>query len=197
VLLSAVRAGGWALHIGMPESPEAHDMLALAQGITGFEHGLDWVNTAFWQRVACADVFALPLMPGLQRATGDQSLLTAMALGAITVCTDSITSRLYIEHGVNGFLVAPGDARAWHSTLKHVLGLPQDEKSRIRARARDDAQRVHSEERRLVTTLERAAAVARHWRALGRNSPRRRSLARASVWALVLVSVLMGSVALG
>lgn len=181
VLIDAVRAGAWALHLGVPPSTEAESIRRQAQGLINFVHGPEWGNTPFWQRVAKARIFALPLDHRLQRATGDQSFLTAMALGAIVVVTDSISSRLYLHHGINGFVVREPTSRAWETVLREVLALAPEERERIRARARDDARRVFSEERRLVTTLERAAAAVDAWRKAGKASPRRLWLRRVAL----------------
>lgn len=170
-LISAARIGGWSLHVGIPPSAQAHEVAALAAGATGITQGADWGNTAFWQRVANAEIFVLCVEPGLQRCAGDPTVLTAMALGAIVVATNSLTSRLYIRHGVNGFIVPEGDVAAWVSTIEHVLQIPSADKDRIRAVARDDGRRVFSEERRLVATLDRASQAAHRWKREGRRSP--------------------------
>lgn len=162
-LFEAVRGESWSLTIGVPPSPVQDEIRALSAGVPNIEIVDDWGSTAFWQRVAQARVFAMPLTPGLQRCTADQTMLTAMALGALTVATDSLSSRIYIRHGVNGFLVPEGDAGAWRTVLTEVMGLDAERERAIREAAQADVRERFSEERRLLDTLERAADAARNW----------------------------------
>ncbi len=64
--------------------------------------------------------------------------LEAMASGLPAVCADATGSRTLVEHGETGFLIPPGDARAFTEAVRHLL---QDEPKRRRmgAAARDCA----------------------------------------------------------
>jgi glycosyltransferase involved in cell wall biosynthesis len=59
------------------------------------------------------------------------SLLEAMAAGAIPVCSDLPSIREWIEHGCNGFLAAFNDPQAVASALRLALGLSDAERKAI------------------------------------------------------------------
>jgi glycosyltransferase involved in cell wall biosynthesis len=61
------------------------------------------------------------------------SLLEAMAAGAIPVCSDLPSIREWIEPGRNGFLAAFGDPRAVADALRLALGLSDAERSAIKS----------------------------------------------------------------
>lgn len=156
-LFEAVRRGGWTLEVGLPPSPATEQALAHARGAPNIRVVGDWRIGDYWQKVANAHVFAMPIVPGLTRCTADQTLLNAMSFGTVVVATDALSSRLYIRHGVNGFLVPEGDADAWQSTLEHVFSLPEAAYRAIGAQAAADVARHHGEADRLARTLLRAA----------------------------------------
>lgn len=60
------------------------------------------------------------------------SLLEAMAAGAIPVCSDLPSIREWIEPGRNGFLAAFNDPRAVANALRLAVSLPDAERSAIR-----------------------------------------------------------------
>ncbi|MGE4052515.1 MAG: glycosyltransferase [Piscinibacter sp.] len=183
-LLAAVAGQPWELRIGLPASPVSARVREAAAALGNVNVIGDWTYKQYWQQVADSRVFAMPIVPGLQRCTADQTILNAMALGTIVVATDALSSRLYIRHGQTGFLVPEGDPNAWRETLNHVYALPQAEAQRIRDAARLEASTTFSEEERLLKTLERAATAVRDRRAArgrtrigGRLATLRRSLA--------------------
>jgi glycosyltransferase involved in cell wall biosynthesis len=59
------------------------------------------------------------------------TLLEAMAAGAIPVCSDLPSIREWIEHGGNGFLAAFNDPQAVASALRLALGLSDAERNAI------------------------------------------------------------------
>jgi glycosyltransferase involved in cell wall biosynthesis len=62
------------------------------------------------------------------------SLLEAMAAGAIPVCGDLPSIREWIEPGRNGFLAAYDDPLAVAGALRLALGISEAERSAIRTR---------------------------------------------------------------
>lgn len=162
-LIEAVRGQAWSLWIGLPPSHVSDDVAAMAAGLPNVHIVSHWTYTEYWQAVADSRAFAMPIPPGLLRCTADQTLCNAMALGAIVVATDSMSSRLYIEHGRTGFLVPEGDADAWRRTLAEVHALPPPAAEAIRNAARHEANTRFSEEGRLRETLRRAQVAADDW----------------------------------
>jgi glycosyltransferase involved in cell wall biosynthesis len=114
--------------------------------------------------VADARVFVMALTPGLRRCSADQTLLNAMSFGTVVVATDSMSSRLYIRDGENGFLVPENDPQALADTLRRVFTLAPQDYQRISRQAALDVQTHYREEQRLARTLQRAVAAARHYR---------------------------------
>lgn len=105
------------------------------------------------ERTAAARFVVVPITPGTQFAAGTSSILEASASAKAVVATRTRGSVDYVEHGVTGFLVPPGDAAAmreairvlWNDpALAHRMGLagrafcegrlaPHDVNLRIRA----------------------------------------------------------------
>lgn len=164
-LLAAVQGRPWPLRIGLPPSPVTQAVRAQAAGLPNVQIVSDWTFQDYWQQVADSRVFAMPIVPGLQRCTADQTLLNAMALGTIVVATDALSSRLYIRHGETGFLVPEGDVQAWQRQLQAVFELPREQAQHIRDAAQREARTTFGEEERLARTLGRAALAARTARA--------------------------------
>jgi hypothetical protein len=136
---------------------------AWAADLPNVEVVSDWTFRTYWQAVADSRVFAMAITPGLQRCTADQTICNAMALGAIVVATDAMSSRIYIEHGRTGFLVPEGDVAAWRRTLAEVHALPEDQARAIRTAAQREATTRFSEESRIDETLRRARVAAAEW----------------------------------
>ena len=162
-LLEAVRGQPWTLRIGLPPSHVSSDVAAKAASMPNVAVVSDWSFTDYWQAVADSLVFAMPITPGLKRCTADQTICNAMALGAIVVATDAMSSRIYIDHGRTGFLVPEGDVEAWRRTLAHASALAPSEAQRIREAAMHDAATRFSEDERIRETLRRAHQAAAEW----------------------------------
>lgn len=155
-LIAACGALGLTLRLGIAASsvgPELRDLVAGQPTVT---INTDWDNRAFLQQQADCSIFALPIVPGLTRATGDQSILNAMWFGRIVVASSSIGPRIYIRDGINGFLVPAHDTAAWTRVLEHVRSLPPETVARISAQAMQDAREVFNEPIRLARTLDNA-----------------------------------------
>ncbi len=159
VLFEAVRRGGWPLEVGLPPSPISAETQALAEGIANVRIVSDWRIEEYWQRVADSHAFAMPIVPGLTRCTADQTILNAMSFGCVVVATDAISSRLYIRHGENGFLVPEGSPEAWVDTLRRVFALDPEQHAAIGRRAAADVDANYRESTRLARTLLRAAGA--------------------------------------
>ena len=171
LLLDALAGQDWPVRIGLPASALADKVRDAANALPRVNVCSDWTMTQYWQQVADSRLFAMPIVAGLQRCTADQTILNAMSLGTIVVATDTLSSRLYITHGVTGFLVPEGDALAWRDTLGYVFSLPAGQAQKIREAAQLQVRQRFSEDQRLVRTLERAAAVVRGGARQGVMSP--------------------------
>jgi glycosyltransferase involved in cell wall biosynthesis len=79
------------------------------------------------------------------------SLLEAMAAGAIPVCSDLPSIREWIEPGRNGFLAAFSDPSAVADALRFALGLSDAERSAINA-----------ENSRIIATRAERGSVGKH-----------------------------------
>jgi glycosyltransferase involved in cell wall biosynthesis len=160
-LFDGLRRAGLRLRVGLPDSPITASTRRLAQDLANVELVSDWTIRQYWQAVADATVFAMPIPGGLTRCTADQTILNAMSFGTVVVATSAISSRLYIRHGENGFLVPPDDPQAWAQTLRHVFELPPEAYARISRNAAMTIEQDHREDLRLARTLVRAARNAR------------------------------------
>lgn len=111
--------------------------------------------------------------PGVQMATGDAdgvttTTLEAMACGLPVVVTDLLSARQYVEHGVNGLVVPPGDEEALASALSSLgdarLRWALGREARRFAEARLD---IRGNIERIEAVLAGAARIDRraHWRA--------------------------------
>ncbi len=68
-----------------------------------------------------ASVVVVPLRPGTVRSAGQQTYLSAMALGKPVVVTRAPGVEEYVEHDKTGWLVEPGDADGLRARLRWVL----------------------------------------------------------------------------
>ena len=66
-------------------------------------------------------VVVVPMRAGLARSAGQQTYLNAMAIGKLVVVTDTPGVRDYVEHGVTGLIVPPGDPAALTDALQWAL----------------------------------------------------------------------------
>ncbi len=110
----------------------------------------------FMEKTSQCRIFALPIVPQIRRSVGDQSILNAMYFGKIVIATNSIGPRIYIRHGINGFLVPEADSNAWVETINKVISMSEQEYQRISSNAAYTAKVVFSEENRLLRILSSA-----------------------------------------
>ena len=75
----------------------------------------------FVELMRSASVVVVALDPGVERSAGQQTYLNAMALGRTVVVTDSPGVRDYVEDGVTGLIVPPGDATALAEAIRWAL----------------------------------------------------------------------------
>ena len=101
----------------------------------------------FMNKTANCKIFAVPILPALGRSVADQSILNAMYFGKIVVATNSIGPRIYIQNGINGFLIPESNSSAWIEILNHVYSLEEKEYAKIAANAEYTAKQIFSEEK--------------------------------------------------
>jgi glycosyl transferase family 1 len=68
-----------------------------------------------------AGVIVVPLVAGSLRTAGQQTYLSAMALGKPLVVTDSPGVRDYVQHGETGLIVPPDDPEALAAAVRRLL----------------------------------------------------------------------------
>lgn len=158
-LLAGLRGIDCEVRLGIAGDALAQRVRALVDERTNVRVYSEWSNADFLQQMAGCRIFVMPLLPRLARSAADQTLLNAMALSKIVVATDSIGPRIYIEDGVNGFLVREGAPDDWQRALSLVLALDAASASRISARARHDACVRFNERLRLARILQAACAL--------------------------------------
>lgn len=123
-------------------------------------------------RRACVVVVALEHRDDC--APGIMVLLDAMALGKLTVVTDTLGVREHVEQGVTGFVVPAGDAAALGETLRWCLDPAHAaEAADIRESARATARTAYAPEVHVEALLEQVG------RALERAEARRGQSSRA------------------
>lgn len=152
--IPAAAASGAHTRLGVPASEVDASLRALVAKYPSVELHTDWSNMTYYQQMAGCSVYAMPIQQGLTRSTADRTILNAMYFGKIVVATDSIAPRIYIEHGVNGFLVQEPTVEAWTEALRTALSLSSNERLRITERASYDAKVSFNEDMRLARTLE-------------------------------------------
>ena len=109
---------------------------------------------AYDQALRAASVVVVPLQPREDRAAGQSTYLTAMALGKLVLVVDSIAVREHIQHRVNG-LVAPPEPVALAAALTWALDPANDaEVESIRSEARLVADTRFSPEAHIQRLLE-------------------------------------------
>ena len=155
--LNAVQSLPVRVEIGLPQSDVSSQVREMASGNPNVSIVSGWNNWQYLNRTAQCRIFAMPITPGMTRCTADQTILNAMYLGRIVVATDSIASRLYIEHGVNGFLVRERSVEDWLRVLRMVLALDPERDREVRVRAAYDARVRFNEALRIAHTLHAAA----------------------------------------
>jgi hypothetical protein len=113
-----------------------------------------------------ASVVVVPLERRGDRSAGQQTYLNAMALAKPIVVTDSLGVRDYVEDGVTGFVVPPGDAAAMRERLRWILDPANEAGVRAVAQA---GRRAALERFGPDTYVERVLEVVDH--ALGARAP--------------------------
>jgi hypothetical protein len=117
-------------------------------------------HAEYVEQLRRARVVVVPLAENDWRSAGQQTYLNAMALGKPVVVTDTMGVRDYVEDGVTGLVVAPGDARAMGEAVRWVLD-PGNATAvaAMTARARQTARERFSLDRYLTRLLEVASAT--------------------------------------
>lgn len=72
----------------------------------------------FVEQLRRATVVVVPMRPTQERGAGQTTYCNALAMGKLVVATDTLAVRDYIEDGVTGRLVPPGDAIAMRDVLR-------------------------------------------------------------------------------
>jgi len=86
--------------------------------------------------------YAVPLQP-IAFAGGDSSVLQAMSFGKATVATRAPSTETYVQHGVTGLLVEPGDVEGMRQAILH-LWHNRDEAKRMGQAARQRFEEHHT-----------------------------------------------------
>ena len=67
----------------------------------------------------------LPLKKSLIRGAGEQTICNAMFHGKAVVAVDEISASDYIEDGINGYVVKPGDSQGLRRAIDKMLNNPE------------------------------------------------------------------------
>ncbi len=115
------------------------------------------------REMRAARVVVVPLAENRWRSAGQQTYLNAMALGKPVIVTDAMGVRDYVQDGVTGRVVAPGDAQAMGEAVRWTLDPANaDAVARMTARAREIARERYTLDRYLARLLAVASeTVAR------------------------------------
>lgn len=79
-------------------------------------------HSDFRKWMAASRLVVVPMKKGLLHSGGQQTYLSAMAMGKPVIVADDLGAKDYIENGVNGFIVSAGDAKGLRKAIKLVLG---------------------------------------------------------------------------
>jgi hypothetical protein len=94
----------------------------------------------FMEAMRRARAVIVPLKPTTDRSAGQTTYVNAMAMGKAVIASDCLGIRDYIQDGVTGILVPPGDVAALAEALRWAADPGhRDEVRRMGARARDVA----------------------------------------------------------
>ena len=97
-------------------------------------------HSRFIELMRDAHVVVVPFKPGIRRASGMDTYLSAMGLGNLVIVSECPGTRDYIEDGRTGLIVPPGDATALRAALDWALDpASAAEVQAIRERAREVA----------------------------------------------------------
>ncbi|HEV2178544.1 MAG TPA: glycosyltransferase family 4 protein [Terriglobia bacterium] len=97
---------------------------------------LTTTHEGFLKLTAGAGVVVVPLRGGLLHPGGEQTYLNAMALGKAVVITDDVSAGQYIENGVSGVVLRPGDVQGLRREISAFM------ENRSLAQAVGDAAKV-------------------------------------------------------
>ncbi|AKT50125.1 glycosyltransferase [Arsenicicoccus sp. oral taxon 190] len=124
---------------------------------------------AFRRDLRAAEVVVVALERRDDCAPGIMVLLDALALGKLTVVTDTLGVREHVEQGVTGFVVPAEDADALGQTLRWCLDPANTAAvAAIRERAREVARAAYGPERHVAELLALVDRTGRRRRAQGR-----------------------------
>lgn len=154
VFIPAAAALGVPVSLGVPAAEVDGSLRELVARHPTVTLHTGWSNADYYRQMARCSVYAMPIEQGLTRSTADRTILNAMHFGRIVVATDSIAPRIYIEDGVNGFLVRQPTIAAWTDALRTALALAPAARRQITDRAARDAKLKFNENVRLGRTLE-------------------------------------------
>lgn len=115
-------------------------------------------RAAYLELLRGARIVVLPLLPTV-RSTGQVVLLEAMSLGKPVITTRVPGTVDIIRHGVNGWLVAPGDAKELIGLVDHLLA-SADECARAGQQALADIRNIHTT---ALHAQHRLAAITELW----------------------------------
>jgi glycosyltransferase involved in cell wall biosynthesis len=134
--------------------------LAATLGIRKSVRLIEWPeNIDEW--ISACDLIVEPF---LSDRFSSVNLLEAMAMGKPVIATDIGEQREIIRHGIDGYLVAPGDVKELSSRILQLLAKPED-LDRIGRQARETAEKYSVDA--CVSTLQRLYThLASHRRAL-------------------------------
>jgi glycosyltransferase involved in cell wall biosynthesis len=82
-------------------------------------------NREFKNYLYHSQYYVVPLK-AIAHAGGDSSLLQAMSFGKATVATRAPSTETYIQHGVTGLLVEPGDAEGMRQAIRRLWQNPEE-----------------------------------------------------------------------
>jgi glycosyltransferase involved in cell wall biosynthesis len=128
---------------GSPDALTAGELRNIEDGGVEFLGRMDDVRPA----IADCSVFVLP---SRYREGTPRSILEAMAMGRAIVTTDAPGCRQTVDEGVNGFLVAPGDATSLEAAMERFISeraliAPMGIQSRRIAESRFDVRQVNAQ----------------------------------------------------
>lgn len=75
-------------------------------------------HAEYVEQLRRASVVVVPMQPTEERGAGQTTYCNALAMGKLVIATDTLAVRDYIEDGVTGRLVPPGDADAMREALQ-------------------------------------------------------------------------------
>jgi hypothetical protein len=108
-LVVATRLNNWNGDVNIPEEAKAFPTS----------------HSDFRKWMAGSRVVVIPMKKGLLHSGGQQTYLSAMAMGKPVIVADDKGATDYIESGVNGIIVPAGDVAALRTAIKSVIDNPE------------------------------------------------------------------------